>query len=74
MVNCVARKRASFPDMGKHVDLPSELKGNVLLRESKLNDAARGAVETRAEGPCDFERVSEELRKLERPAPPGKGN
>ena len=44
----------------------------MLLRESKLNDAAWDAIETRTKGPYDFERVSEKLRELERSAPSGK--
>ena len=46
----------------------------MILRESKLTDAARDTLETWIEGSYDFDRISEKLRKLERPAPPGKGN
>ena len=74
MVNYQARKRVLFREIEKHFELSSELKGYMLLREPKLNDTEWDTIETWTEGSYDFERVSEQLRKLERPAPPSKGN
>eukprot|EP00959_Pyramimonas_sp_CCMP1952_P385708 8083398-Pyramimonas_sp.AAC.1 len=59
--------------LDKHAALPEGLKGHVFLRTSKLDEAAWGTVEHRAEGSYDFDLVCEKFRKLEGPLPSGNG-
>eukprot|EP00959_Pyramimonas_sp_CCMP1952_P019781 417824-Pyramimonas_sp.AAC.1 len=75
MVNYLARKRLLFflREFEKHMTLSEELELYVLLRESKLNDAAWDALWHWTEGSPDFDLVRGNLRKLERPLPSGKG-
>ena len=60
--------------MEKRVTLPAELKGYMALREAKLNDASWDVVETWTEGSWEYDEIIENLKRLERPAPSGKGS
>ena len=68
------RKRVLFRELEKRVALPAELKGYMTLREAKLNEASWDAIEIWTEGSCECDEIIEKLRRLERPAPPGKGS
>ena len=69
MVNYIARERVLFRELEQRVELPSELKGHVALREATLTDQARGAVDRWADCSCEREKAIESLRKLGPPSP-----
>ena len=74
MLQYISRKKTLLNDLRKAMgsDLPSDFKGYMLLRDCKLPEKAWDTIDTWTHGEYDYDLISTNLRKLDRPVP-GRG-